>query len=133
MMPHLHAAAFPLLFHTASHSLVYKSRAISLLFLEPARVGSLMEKEGVHGEGEVEGEVDAVHGEVDGDVEITQGQVQELEDEFQRVHKNIQDLFHEVDREIKRKLSKNLYDLLLVILDDLAQEKKNLNSLMRTD
>ena len=47
------------------------------------------EMEGVHGEGEVEGEVDAVHGEVDGDVEITQGQVQELEDEFERVHKNI--------------------------------------------
>ena len=56
------------------------------------------EVEGVHGEGEVEGEVDAVHGEVDGDVEITQGQVQELEDEFERVHKNIQDLFHKVDR-----------------------------------
>ena len=49
------------------------------------------EVEGVHGEGEVEGEVNTVHGEVDidGDVEITQGQVQELEDEFERVHKNI--------------------------------------------
>ena len=44
------------------------------------------EMEGVHGEGEVEGEVNAVHGEVDidGDVEITQGQVQELEDEFEK-------------------------------------------------
>ena len=56
------------------------------------------EVEGVHGEREVEGEVDAVHVEVDGDVEITQGQVQELEDEFQRGYKNIQNLFHRVDR-----------------------------------
>ncbi|KAK1617887.1 hypothetical protein QYE76_023404 [Lolium multiflorum] len=57
------------------------------------------EVDGVHVEGEVEGEVDAVQVEEDGDdVEITQGQVQELEDEFQRVHENIQDLFDKVDR-----------------------------------
>nr|XP_051212810.1 uncharacterized protein LOC127330734 [Lolium perenne] len=56
------------------------------------------EVDSVHVEGEVEGEVDAVQVEEDGDVEMTQGQVQELEDEFQMVHKNIEDLFDKVDR-----------------------------------
>jgi hypothetical protein len=31
-------------------------------------------------------------------VEMTQGQVEEMEDEFRRVHKNIEDLFDKVDR-----------------------------------
>jgi hypothetical protein len=31
-------------------------------------------------------------------VEITQGQVEELEDEFQRIHRNVEDLFQRLDR-----------------------------------
>jgi hypothetical protein len=63
--------------------------------LKDPGVEVVQERDGVHGD------VDGVHGEVeivDDDVEVTQGQVQELEDEFERVHTNIQDVFQRVDR-----------------------------------
>lgn len=50
------------------------------------------------GKMEKQGDVQDVHSDVDDDLEVTQGQVQELEDEFVRVHTNIQTLFQKVDR-----------------------------------